>query len=134
MATQVKKILVIDDEKDFVTTIKYFLEMNGYEVTVAYDGITALEKVKKLSNLNLILLDIGIPGIDGFEVLRRLRINPATKRIPIIMLSCRTDTPSIFAAKGLKATDYIIKTMEFEKMLPILKRHLDKDKIKPIDI
>jgi DNA-binding response OmpR family regulator len=101
---------------------------------VAYDGITALEKVKKLSNLSLILLDIGIPGIDGFEVLRRLRINPATKRIPIIMLSCRTDTPSIFAAKGLKATDYIIKTMEFEKMLPILKRHLDKDKIKPIDI
>ena len=120
----------MDDEEDFVATTKYFLEINGYEVTAAYNGTDALMKAKELPSL--ILLDIRMPGMTGFEVLRRLKIHSVTKKIPVIILTLKADTQAIFEAKGLYATDYIMKTNSQEDLLVMIKKYIDKDKIKPI--
>ncbi len=113
-------ILLVDDEKDLVKIVKNRLEAAGYGVLVAYDGAQALEKVKERPNL--VLLDIMMPGLDGFEVLRRLRNNKNTREIPVIMFTAAGESRSIFEAQGLGVTDYIIKPFEPEKLLSLIKR------------
>lgn len=127
-----KRILLVDDEKDIVTTTKYFLEQNGYHVDVAHDGHEALAKAKE--EPHMVLLDAVMPGLDGFQVLQRLRIDPSTEKIPVIMLTCKADTRCILEAQQLKATDYLIKTSSFEDLLNILKKYLDANALRPVDI
>lgn len=125
-----KKILLIDDEKDFVDLVKKFLEMRGYAVIPAYNGIEALEKTKELPDM--VLLDIKMPNMDGLEVLRRLRSNQDTVNTPIIMLTSKAETDSIFETQHLWASDYIIKPINLEDLLTLIKRYLDDDKRRPI--
>jgi response regulator RpfG family c-di-GMP phosphodiesterase len=120
-----KKVLLVDDDKDFVTTIKYTLQINGFEVIEAYDGITALEKAKEKPDI--ILLDVRMPGMNGFEVLRKLHSDPDTEEIPIIMLTLTGDIDSIFKAEGLRVKDYVMKTASLEKILEKVKKYLDKN-------
>ena len=127
-----KRLLLVDDERDFIDTIKRFLEPRGYATVIAYNGKEALEKATR--GADLILLDIMMPGMDGFEVLRRLRSDPATKGIPIIMLTAKAETKDIFEAKGLKATDYLIKPVSMEDLALVLGRYLDQDKRTPADL
>jgi len=125
-----KKILLIDDEKDFVDSIKEFLEKRGYAVTPAYNGIDGLEKTKELPDM--VLLDIKMPDMDGFEVLQHLRSNPRTKNIPIIMLTSKAEVDSIFVSQRLRASDYIIKPVNLEDLLKMIERYLDDDRRWPI--
>ncbi len=127
-----KKILVVDDEKDIVDTIKTYLEGRGYDILEAYNGDEALAEAKK--SPDLILLDIMMPGIDGFEVLRRLRNNVITDKIPVIMLTSKRETKSIFESQNLRATDYIVKPFSLDKMLDLIDRYLDDDRRRPIKI
>ena len=129
---QGKKILLVDDEEDIVTLTKHFLETNGYEVAVARNGISALEKAKELPHL--ILLDVIMPDMDGFKVLQKLRFDPVTAEIPVIMLTCKAETQSLFEAKDLRATDYIVKTSDFEVLLSLVQKYLASDKRRPIRI
>lgn len=115
-------ILLVDDEKDLVKIVKNRIEAAGYEVLVAYDGAQALEKVKERPDL--ILLDIMMPGLDGLEVLRRLRNNLETKEVPVIMFTAAGESKSILEAQGLGATDYIIKPFQPEKLLSLIKRYI----------
>jgi len=117
------KILLIDDEKDLVETLTFRLEANGYEVIKAYDGREALEKAGK-ERPNLILLDVMMPQIDGFEVLKRLKNNSETERIPVIMLTCKKESSSIFKGEDLGALDYIIKPFEAEELLRLIKKYI----------
>jgi CheY-like chemotaxis protein len=125
-----KKILLIDDEKDFVDLVKKFLEMRGYAVMPAYNGIDALEKMKELPDM--VLLDIKMPDMDGFEVLRHLKSNPDIANAPIIMLTSKAETDSIFESQRLWASDYVIKPINLEDLLTLIKRYLDDDKRRPI--
>ncbi len=127
-----KKILIVDDEKDFVETVRNFLTERGYEVSAAYDGRDALEKAKELPSL--ILLDIKMPDMDGFEVLRRLRSEHITTTIPVIMLTVKHETESIFEAKDLEATDYLMKPISLEELWTMIGRYLDEDKVRPLNI
>src|SRR4030042_5134943 len=127
-----KKILLIDDEKDFVDSTKEFLEMRGYTVIPAYNGIDALKKMKE--SPDIVLLDIKMPDMDGFEVLRHLRSNPANLNTTIIMLTSKAETDSIFESRHLWADDYLIKPANLEDLLKLLKRYLDDDKRRPIVI
>ena len=81
-----KKILVADDEPSIVRVLEYRLRHNGYEVIVARDGKKCLEKSRK-ERPDLILLDVVMPGLNGFEVCKRLKENEETKDIPVIMLT-----------------------------------------------
>jgi DNA-binding response OmpR family regulator len=117
-----KKILMIDDEQDFVEMIKMRLEANNYEVATAYDGAEGLEKAAA-ENPNLILLDVMMPGMDGFEVLRRLRRTEATKNIPVVMLTARGEAKSIFRSQQSGANDHLIKPCESKDLLDAVARY-----------
>ncbi len=82
-------ILIVDDEEDVVEVVSHFLEQEGYSVHTAYDGEEALEKAT--SDIDLILLDIMLPGIDGYEVCKRLRTRVETEMIPIIFLTAKIE-------------------------------------------
>jgi len=83
MGEKKKKILFIEDEPDQIVMISLRLEKNGYEVISSLEGEEGLQKAAT-ENPDLVLVDVIMPGIDGFEVCRRLRKNPVTKHIPII--------------------------------------------------
>lgn len=117
-----EKILIVDDEQDFVTTVKYFFEQNGYEVASANNGIDALNKAKE--GPDIILLDLRLPGMNGFEILHKLHTDPACHEIPVIILSAVADMKSIHEAQGRRATDYIIKTESLEKMLIRVRKYI----------
>jgi len=81
-----KKILVIDDEPELVRAITVRFEASGYKAIPAFDGQEGIAKAKKLKP-DLILLDIIMPGMDGYEVCRRLKADPDTKNIPVLILT-----------------------------------------------
>src|SRR5580698_2799628 len=82
----VQRILIVDDEHDFIELLQYKLAGHGYELIVANDGVHALSQARTLKP-NLILLDILLPDLDGLSVCEILRRQPATKKIPIIFMS-----------------------------------------------
>jgi len=81
-------VLVCDDEKHIVRLIQVNLERMGYDVVTAYDGREALEKLSA-SKPDLVVLDVMMPYVDGFEVLRSIRRNPETARLPVIMMTVK---------------------------------------------
>ena len=83
-----KKILVVDDERFIVRMVQANLERAGYEVVTAVDGKDGLEKAE-LENPDLVVLDVMMPYMDGFEVMQNLRKNPATHELPVIMMLAR---------------------------------------------
>lgn len=110
-----KTILVCDDEKDIVDVLVYNLTKEGYKVISAYNGQEALQKVSK--DVDLVLLDVMMPYIDGIEVCRRLKENPDTQNISIIFLTARNS--EIDEVKGLESggDDYITKPISIKKLL-----------------
>ena len=118
-----KHILIIEDEAEFAALLKMRLEANKFHVTIASNGEKGLQQIKA-SVPNLILLDVMMPGIDGYEVLRRLRREPATRHTPIIMLTAKGESKSIFKAQDLGATDYLIKPCESTELLVIGRKYL----------
>ena len=81
-----KRILVVDDERDIVEIVSEFLRGEGYQVFQAYDGQQALEALER-HRLDAVVLDIKMPVLDGLEVIRRVRQNPAFRKIPIVVLT-----------------------------------------------
>lgn len=103
-----KTILFIEDEIALQETLGSVLEEEGYKVIKALDGVRGLELAKKEKN-DLILLDLVLPKMDGFEVLKSLRANAATKNIPVIILTNLENTDDIGRALELGATTYLVK-------------------------
>ncbi len=112
-----KKILVVEDEKDIQNIIKAFLENAEYKVETADDGLDAINFIQK-NNYDLILLDIMLPKIDGFTVCEMIRKN---SNVPIIILTALTDEESQLKGFDKLADDYIIKPFS----MPILLKHIE---------
>ena len=102
------KVLVVDDEEHIVMILKDSLEFSGFQVVTAYDGLEALERVEK-DKPELIVLDIGMPKLDGWEVCRRLKADPKTKHIPIIILTAYAQTSDQRKGTQLGADRFISK-------------------------
>lgn len=117
------KILLVDDEPALVDMVKMRLEANKYEVITAYNGREGLEKADA-EKPDLILLDIMMPEMDGYEVLRKLRHKSEMLDIPVIMFTAKTDSQSIFETQDLKATDYIIKPFNPKDLLRLIKKYI----------
>ena len=106
------KILIIDDEEDFCYFVKKNLEaISNYEIITATRGKKGIQIARK-KKPDLILLDIMMPGIDGLEVLKRLKKNENTQNIPVIMLTAKDEDESKIKALGSFCDDYIIKPVE----------------------
>lgn len=116
------KILLIDDEPDFTDMIRMRLESDGYSVEVANTGVTGLAKASS-SRVGLVLLDIMMPEMDGLEVLRQLRSDTRTRSIPVVMLTARSESSSIFKAEELGMTDYLIKPCDSAALLQTVRRY-----------
>ena len=101
-------ILIIDDEKDLIEMVRYNLDKDGYDVISATDGQTGLE-IAQRHKLDLIVLDVMMPNMDGLEVCRRLRSDPRTGRIPLIMLTARATEADRIVGLELGADDYVTK-------------------------
>lgn len=103
-----RKILVVDDEKNIVELIRMNLERSGFQVIPAYTGKEAIIKTMDLDP-DLILLDLMLPDIDGFEVCRTIKLNEKTKDIPIIMITAKSEEADKVIGLGLGADDYVTK-------------------------
>jgi len=118
-----KQILVIDDEVKLVGLIKDFLETRGYSIISANDGLEGLKRAVD-EEVSLIILDIRMPGMDGFEVLRRLKLHPKTRQTPIIMFTQRRETTDMLEASQGGAVDYIMKPISMQELLETVKRYI----------
>ena len=111
-----KKIMVVDDEPDILFTVGQMLEISGYEVIKAQDGETAIQKLNELQLYpDLILLDIMMPNLSGWDVAAKIKENPEWKSIPIVFLTAKGDTMSI-GMGGLASEDYIVKPFDIEDL------------------
>ena len=117
------EILIVDDAPSNLKMLSDVLSANQFEVIVATDGETAL-KIVELKMPSLILLDIIMPGLDGFEVCQRLKANLKTQTIPIIFLTALSETVNIVKGFELGAVDYITKPFQQEEVLARVKTHL----------
>jgi DNA-binding response OmpR family regulator len=112
------RLLVVEDEKRMAQLLKKALEEEGYAVAIAADGTSGFE-MAQAAEFDLILLDVMLPGMDGFEVAKRLRANGG--RIPILMLTARDAAPDIVQGLDLGADDYLTKPFSFEVLLARLR-------------
>jgi signal transduction histidine kinase len=116
-------VLIVDDNPANLGVLSDFLDEAGFEVLVAQDGESAIAKVA-YANPDIILLDIMMPGIDGFETCRRLKANTDTQDIPIVFMSALADTPDKVKGLSLGAVDYITKPFQQEEVLARVRLHL----------
>lgn len=102
------RILIADDDPLLMELLEHKLQARGYKVLKAEDGPTALEAAQQ-KQPKLIVLDAMMPGLDGFEVLRRLKGNSGTSGIPVVMLTARKSEDDVLQGLSLGATDYLVK-------------------------
>lgn len=120
-----KKILVVDDEPDILYTVGQMLEMSGYEVIRAKDGSECLDKMSELeTDPDLIILDIMMPNVSGWDVAAKIKENPKWKDIPIVFLTAKGDTMSV-GMGGLAAVDYITKPFDIKDLVVRVKKILN---------
>jgi two-component system, OmpR family, alkaline phosphatase synthesis response regulator PhoP len=118
------KILLVDDEKDIVDMVKYNLEKENYQVITAYDGEEALEKVAQLPDL--IILDILMPKLNGYEVCKQIKANINYQNIPVIFLTAKTSEIDEILGLELGAGDYIKKPISIQQLVARVKSNLRK--------
>ena len=117
------KILVVDDEEPILELLRFNLEKEGYQVYVAKDGQEALDRVEK-EQPDLLVLDVMLPGMDGLEVCRILRLQPRFQQIPIIMLTAKGEEIDTVLGLELGADDYMTKPFSLRELLARIKARL----------
>ena len=119
-----KKILAVDDERHIVRLVEVNLARAGYQVVTAFDGREALQKVEA-EKPDLIVLDVMMPYMDGFEVLRNLKANPETAEIPVIMLTAKAQDADVFRGWQSGVDCYLTKPFNPMELLTFVKRIFD---------
>lgn len=122
-----EKIMIIDDESNIVELVRYNLEMNGYKVLFAFDGNEGLNIVKE-KKPDLILLDVMLPGIDGFDVCKAIKKDKEIENIPVIMLTAKGEEFDKILGLELGADDYITKPFSIRELLARIKAILRRNK------
>lgn len=118
-----KKILIVEDEESLLKLESILLSSRGYNVGGVADGITALEEITRFRP-DLIILDIMLPGMDGFEVCRRIKENPESQHIPVIMLTAKKSSQDRERGMAIGAAAYITKPFKSAKIMEIIQRLL----------
>lgn len=118
------RILVVDDEADVVLIIKTTLQAEGYEVASATSGKDALEEAFE-TRPDLIVLDVMMPGMTGFDVLRELKANEKTATVPVVMLTGVSDKKKIQEALESGIDYYVVKPFDFDDLLSKIKQALE---------
>jgi DNA-binding response OmpR family regulator len=111
-----KSILLVEDDQDFSRLMAMALRANNYKVVLAQDAVTAVNKAQK-EEPDLILLDIGIPGGDGFLVMNRLQLTPSLSKVPVVVISARDPTVNKDRALMTGARAYFQKPADNDELL-----------------
>ncbi|HEY4745547.1 MAG TPA: response regulator transcription factor [Desulfuromonadaceae bacterium] len=111
-----KKILVVEDEKDLAELLVFNLEKEGFRMLCAHDGVSGLEKARR-EEPDLIVLDLMLPGLMGTEVCKELRKEPRTARIPVLMLTAKGEEIDRVVGFEVGADDYIVKPFSMRELL-----------------
>ncbi len=120
------KIMIVDDEPDLLEVVKLILESDGYQVVTAGGGQEALDKMEK-ELPDLVLLDIIMPKMDGWEVFSRIKSNPRTHEIPVIMLTAKDQRiDKLIGLHVVRVDDYITKPFGRAELLERIKRVLQE--------
>ncbi len=119
------RVLVVDDEPNIVLSLEFLMQQAGFEVSTAADGESALESVSTTPP-DILLLDISLPGISGFEVLEQLRHQAAFKQLPIIMLTAHGREVEKEKGMALGADDYITKPFSTQQLVEKVKTLLEE--------
>lgn len=117
-----KNILIVDDNRDALELLFDRLEMEGFQVDIAYDGEEGLQKVSK-TDYKLVILDIMMPGLDGFEVLSRIKRDEKLKKIPVVMSSACSADEDLQKGKALGAIDYVVKPYKISNLLSVIRKY-----------
>ena len=120
-----RKILVVDDDTTMVKLINVNLKLNNYAVIEAVSGEQALDIVSK-EPLDLVVLDIMMPGVDGWEVLSRIRLDPDTEELPVILVTAKTQDSDVIRGWELGADEYVIKPFNPLLLVEVIKMVLDR--------
>jgi two-component system alkaline phosphatase synthesis response regulator PhoP len=115
------KVLVCDDERHIVRLIQVNLERQGYNVVTAFDGKEGLEKIRS-EKPNLVVLDVMMPYMDGFEVLKTIRREPETENLPVIMLTAKAQDKDVFEGYHYGADMYLTKPFNPMELVTFVKR------------
>ncbi|CUN75291.1 MAG: response regulator transcription factor [Sarcina ventriculi] len=124
-----KKILIVDDEDHIRELLKFNLEKNGYVVYMANDGLNGL-KLAREKQVDLILLDLMLPGMDGFEVCKEIRRDNIISNVPIIMLTAKSEEIDKILGLELGADDYITKPFSIRELSARIKALLRRSNVK----
>jgi phosphate regulon transcriptional regulator PhoB len=130
-----KTILVIDDEADIVELVSYNLKKEGFEVDSAYDGETALKKIRSVP-YDLIVLDLMLPGVQGLELCRMIRNDPSVAATPIVMLTAKGEEVDKVLGLEIGADDYMIKPFSPRELVARIKailRRSEHQKAAPVE-
>lgn len=118
-------ILVVEDDDHITHVLKFMLERQGYRTRLAADGLAARKMIEEGDDVpGLILLDVMLPYIDGFEVVQLIRAQPTWKSVPIVMLTAKTMERDIVRALDAGANDYIVKPFQPNELLARVRRFL----------
>src|SRR5438094_1979876 len=121
------RVLIIEDERALTNVLTYNLQREGYEVSVAHDGQEGLRKAQTLP-VDLILLDLMLPSMNGLEVCREIRANEITRDVPIVMMTAKAEETDQIVGFSLGADDYVTKPFSVKVLLErikALRRRLD---------
>ncbi|MFH1194608.1 MAG: response regulator transcription factor [bacterium] len=118
------KILLVDDEKDIVEFLQYNLEQEGFEVITAYSGYEALQKISKKPDL--VVLDVMMPGLNGYEVCQNIRVTKGFENIPIVFLTAKSSELDEIHGLDIGADDFIRKPISPKKLIARVKSNLRK--------
>jgi two-component system, chemotaxis family, chemotaxis protein CheY len=116
-----KTIITVDDSASVRQMVSFTLKEAGYDVIEACDGKDALSKISN-SPLHLIVTDLNMPNMDGIELIKNVRSNPAHKFVPIIMLTTESQETKKMEGKAAGATGWIIKPFKPEQLLAVIKK------------
>ena len=119
------KILAIDDEQNLQKLVKANLTARGYQVLVATDGEKGL-KLAQLEHPNLILLDLMLPGMSGWDVLMALKTNQKLRKIPVIIMTAVLPEGEEYKVRGMRATGYLVKPFGADELTRQVKQALEK--------
>ena len=118
-----KVILTVDDSASIRQMVSFTLKNEGYDIVEAVDGMDGLEKMKS-SAVDMVLTDLHMPNMNGIELIREIRANPATKFIPIIFLTTESQAEKKQEGKSAGATGWIVKPFKPEQLVAVVKKVL----------
>jgi DNA-binding response OmpR family regulator len=130
--TRARSLVIVEDDEDIAESIRYNLEREGFRVRVAPTGEQALKLILDRPP-DLVLLDLNLPNMSGFEICRRLRAEPATSRVAVVMLTARTDESDKVLGLELGADDYITKPFGMRELVARIRAALRRSGVAEVE-